>query len=531
MVCGACGYENQVGNRFCGMCGTPLPHRPLTAPGAHGTHTFMRLPLESAKLERERVEVPAEDASASAPPARGAMLTEMPLGKQAQVQNSGRSADMVPEVPLDEYIKSFRYVPPAEPDEITMRGEAHVPQPEARTVNEAASDVVTEATTAADSDLTSATEDVDKRLGLEEPAPGDERHDRPRFLDFSEPASPAEKPEGPQPAIPGPSFLGLDGTSKAAVAAPNEREETKSGDRLWIGIAVVALLTFVFLGVLEWRLQGSGTSPVEIVKLKLQDLWHGNRPVPQQANSTEATAAKSATQFEGESKPQSPDQSPPVDTNGASPTRTSNPPATQTNPAPSAQNTATVRGAPPTDGPKIAPGTPSSAGPQSAATQKAIQPKTTPPLNTAEIAAGSEAKDVKGQKKAAPGDEELSKANDASDATAAAAWLWRATAKGNPDAPVRLADMYVKGEGVPRSCDQAVVLLKAAASKENAPARNRLAAMYNSGTCVQRNRVEAYRWLNSALAADPNSQWALQNRNLIWQQMTPEEQAAAKPNR
>ena len=37
--------------------------------------------------------------------------------------------------------------------------------------------------------------------------------------------------------------------------------------------------------------------------------------------------------------------------------------------------------------------------------------------------------------------------------------------------------------------------------------------------------MKAYRWLSSALAADPNSHWAQQNRDVIWQQMTPEERA------
>ena len=73
---------------------------------------------------------------------------------------------------------------------------------------------------------------------------------------------------------------------------------------------------------------------------------------------------------------------------------------------------------------------------------------------------------------------------DASDPAAAAAWLWKATSRGNPVAPVRLADMYIKGQGVPRSCEQALVLLRSAATKENAPARNRLAALYANGTCV-----------------------------------------------
>jgi TPR repeat protein len=131
-------------------------------------------------------------------------------------------------------------------------------------------------------------------------------------------------------------------------------------------------------------------------------------------------------------------------------------------------------------------------------------------------------------KKAIPGAEEIAKANNASDSVAEAAWLWKATAKGNPDAPVRLADMYIKGNGVPRSCEQAMVLLKTAATKANALARNRLASMYNSGTCVARNRVEAYRWLSSALVANPNSEWARQNRDSIWQQMTAEERTQAE---
>jgi hypothetical protein len=130
-----------------------------------------------------------------------------------------------------------------------------------------------------------------------------------------------------------------------------------------------------------------------------------------------------------------------------------------------------------------------------------------------------------------PGTDEMAKAKNASDSAAQAAWLWKATAKGNPDAPVELANMYIQGDGVPRSCEQAMVLLKTAAEKENAHARNRLASMYATGTCVQRNRVEAYRWMSSALTANPNSQWAQQNRDLIWRQMTPDERVMAEKYR
>ncbi len=56
----------------------------------------------------------------------------------------------------------------------------------------------------------------------------------------------------------------------------------------------------------------------------------------------------------------------------------------------------------------------------------------------------------------------------------AAQWLWKAVAKRNGDATLRLSDMYLKGEGVARNCDQARVLLKAAASRGISGAGERL---------------------------------------------------------
>jgi hypothetical protein len=173
---------------------------------------------------------------------------------------------------------------------------------------------------------------------------------------------------------------------------------------------------------------------------------------------------------------------------------------------------------------------PAKAPPQAAAADSNLIPpsnETEPPLARHTSVPSAKSPDT-AAKQPVLGAEEVTKANNASDSAAAAAWLWKATAKGNPDAPVRLADRYIKGDGVPRSCEQALVLLKTAATKENAAARNRLAALYTGGTCVQRNRVEAYRWLSSALAADPNSHWAQENRELTWQQMTADERAAAQ---
>jgi hypothetical protein len=129
------------------------------------------------------------------------------------------------------------------------------------------------------------------------------------------------------------------------------------------------------------------------------------------------------------------------------------------------------------------------------------------------------------------GEYEMMKANSASNPALAVVWLQKAMANGNPDAPVLLANRYLTGDGVPRSCDRAMTLLQSAAAKPNVRARNKLAGLYAIGACVPRDRVLAYRWLRLALAADPNNRWARQNRDLTWRQMTAGEQTAAQKYR
>jgi hypothetical protein len=53
----------------------------------------------------------------------------------------------------------------------------------------------------------------------------------------------------------------------------------------------------------------------------------------------------------------------------------------------------------------------------------------------------------------------------ARDSREAAAYLWRAVSKGNVAATITLSDLYLHGDGVPQSCDQARLLLDAAAGK------------------------------------------------------------------
>jgi hypothetical protein len=90
------------------------------------------------------------------------------------------------------------------------------------------------------------------------------------------------------------------------------------------------------------------------------------------------------------------------------------------------------------------------------------------------------------------GSEELDRARDllagrasAPDAGQASVWLWRAVSKHNLPAVLLLADLYARGEGVPRSCDQARVLLTAALKRGSVEATQRLQELQRSG-CSER---------------------------------------------
>jgi hypothetical protein len=60
------------------------------------------------------------------------------------------------------------------------------------------------------------------------------------------------------------------------------------------------------------------------------------------------------------------------------------------------------------------------------------------------------------------------------DSREAAQWLWKAVGKGNLAATVTLSDLYLRGDGVPKNCDQGHLLLDAAARKGSTGAAERL---------------------------------------------------------
>ena len=67
------------------------------------------------------------------------------------------------------------------------------------------------------------------------------------------------------------------------------------------------------------------------------------------------------------------------------------------------------------------------------------------------------------------------------DPSEAAKWLWRSFGKKNGAAALLLSDLYVRGEGVPQSCDQARLLLDAAARKGAAGAAERITSLPSRG--------------------------------------------------
>jgi hypothetical protein len=88
-----------------------------------------------------------------------------------------------------------------------------------------------------------------------------------------------------------------------------------------------------------------------------------------------------------------------------------------------------------------------------------------------------------------PGSEELAVAESllngtqgkSRDSGEAAKWLWKAVAKQNAQATLLLSDLYVRGDGVPQNCDQARLLLDAAATKGVPGAGERIRELPNVG--------------------------------------------------
>jgi hypothetical protein len=102
-------------------------------------------------------------------------------------------------------------------------------------------------------------------------------------------------------------------------------------------------------------------------------------------------------------------------------------------------------------------------------------PPATPETNTAAVSAASGAPEL------AMAEDFLNGKTHPRNSEEAAKYLWRAVGKENATAILLLSDMYLTGDGVPKSCDQARLLLNAAAKKGVPQAGDKLRDLLRSG--------------------------------------------------
>lgn len=494
MVCNACGRETQDAHLFCGTCGTSLPHAPLAIPGAESTLNFTRIPRiypaqsvqprtyngePSISSERKGVLVdtsspPDFDAAESSQTVTSARETVLDRSRATAevspyVSNMGApqphlglmdglaGREMVPDIPLDEYVAQFHYEPLDDPEEVTAQG-----------------DVATGKSETPAQELETDAVPIKSTASVQVPTP---KINVQRSIPW-ESAVPAKASSMQQKSD---LSRSMPPSSSSSLPSPSGALAARAGDRavgtwrLWL--LAVTIGVFGVLGILQWHARNAQTNQgfAEILKKQNQNVPRG----------------KEATNDKG---------------------------VTNKIKRPAGETTVAVK-QPPDEG-NIA----VSQRPILTTEAKAERTKQTPRAAPSGYRENS-------TKAARPSEVGLAKATNANGGTANALWLRKATAKGNPDAPVDLANQYLRSDGVPRGCEKAMLLLKTAAAKRNVRALNRLASMYEVGTCVERNRVQAYRWLSSALAVDPNNYWAQQNRDLIWRQMTLREQIQEQNDR
>lgn len=86
---------------------------------------------------------------------------------------------------------------------------------------------------------------------------------------------------------------------------------------------------------------------------------------------------------------------------------------------------------------------------------------------------------------------------------------------------------YLYGNTVPQDCTLAKKVLLTAAQKKSVHAQTLLGAMYATGHCVDRDLPSSYRWFASALSLNPGNHRLQSDVEMVWRQMTPEEQKHA----
>ena len=162
----------------------------------------------------------------------------------------------------------------------------------------------------------------------------------------------------------------------------------------------------------------------------------------------------------------------------------------------------------------------SAASDQKATAANSVNDKQEPNAKSKSKSAAKSSSDEKSATSADDGSSE----SDASDATAAAP----ARAVDNSEEPVRQAEIYLEGKGVPQNCDEGVGILRAAEARGNSRALVKLGAIYATGNCVPKDNAIAYHYFTRAHSVDPKNEWVEENRAILWANMTEDERARVR---
>ena len=530
MLCPTCDSSNPDGNRFCGHCGAVL-----SAKYTPGRRSSDQLPKELVEFDR-KIPLIAEPGTD-----RRNVVPENIREQMREVVERERNREAERQREAQREVESHRIaaVPPSNTEErVTLPSGFLGLNTPAEVIEEERAPVPVQVT---------------------EPPRATPRGANNNFWNLEElPAAPSSG------GVYGPSFLGLSDSPEDV-----EQDEPESHTRR--NVAFLVLLLLIGLGATQWHeirdqalpFVKNGTQQV-LLKVK------GKQAQPPSDSSSATNANGSSSEPNIEVAPTNDNlkkAEPPANNATAANTPAATTPEPNTSAA--ASEAATDANSPATTGGVAGAATSPSgtsdtskptdsaspaakaAGAKTSTTDETATAKsdnaadedTTPPVKeTAKKSSGASARE-RGRKPSAAdrpqiedeesqaGSAELAQANAATDPARQRQLLWQAVKKGNSDASVKLAELYIMGRGVEKSCDQAMVLLRSASAHSSSRARGKLGAMYATGECVEQDRVQAYHWMSMALQANPNSDWTARYRDSIWNQMTAAEKMRAGRDR
>jgi len=333
------------------------------------------------------------------------------------------------------------------------------------------------------------------------PAAPANRSDSVRATTIGSVPTSTARPQKSQAAAPvrlgGPSFLGLgyDDVSDEDTRDSDDLYKANWGGRLAIVFIILGLAGG--LAYLQWR---------SVHPLQAASSVHStaSQPAAQQPPASTKPESTPTTANSSASRMPAPDTDDPVNPstsaepdNGPSANKGDRPPSANTTgagptPDPASNELSSARKLP------VAPAAPAASQPQAA-----VQPGA--PLNKMSAA------------KIAPSAGLIREGHEV------------ATGKSADDLeePVRLAESYLQGRGVPRNCNAALGILRSASDRGNPRAEIKLGALYATGNCVAPDRVAAYRLFSRAMQAQPNNTWLEQSRSVLWGDMSDGERKQA----